>query len=146
MTPEEALRKWGYKATMLQRLVAVCSTCPSLFVKDERIVIPDNSKPLYIPVKTFRVQGAIYAHLLKACIERKLVIPESLGLSCAEMEQYLGQLAIHGLITFCDETAESTLQYVPTPAGEAWPSWKNKVKRLFQILEPLVPNITITTG
>lgn len=143
MRVAKALKKWGYKSTMRDRLEEACRACPKRFVRDGEVIIPDDADPIYIPTKAFRSNGAVYSHLMKACIERKEVIPESLGVSHDDLDRYLKQLELMGMIVHGDDGKLSTLRYVPTPKGEEWPTWKNKVRELVKIVEPLVPEITI---
>lgn len=143
MTTAEAIKKWGYKTNVLNRLEEICRLAPERFVVDGKINIADTTEPLYVPDKNYKSQGAGYAHLLKACVKRREVIPASLGLSEIDTYAYLEQLVKQGLIVPGDQSKRTTLRYIPTVRGEDWLSWKNKVKRLFEIITPIVHDISI---
>jgi len=135
------MKKWKYKKKTKERLEEICRLAPKRFVTDGKIDIPKKTNPIYIPDKNFKAQGAIYAQLMKACIKRQEVIPESLGISAREMNTYLEQLVSKELLILSDKRKKANLRYVPTTKGEEWLSWPNKVKRLVDIIKPIVPNV-----
>ena len=144
MTIQEAIKRWNYRPKHQERLEEICRKVPDRFIRDNQISIPANTQPIYIPDKSYKSNGAVYAQLLKACIKRKEVISESLGLTEQEVYRYLEHLVEGGYIVLNDEEKITTIRYIPTPQGEEWFSLKNKVKRLAEALRPFIPNINIT--
>lgn len=144
MTIQEAIKRWNYRPKQQERLEEICRMVPDRFIRDNQISIPADTKPIYIPDKSYKSNGAVYAQLLKACIKRKEVISESLGLTEQEVYRYLEYLVEGGYIVLYDEEKNTTIRYIPTPQGEEWFSLKNKVKRLTEALQALIPNINIT--
>lgn len=127
-----------------ERLEEVCRFAPERFMNGNQINIPDDTKPIYIPDKNYRADGAAYSHLLKACIKRQEVIPESIGLTTQEAYSYLEQLVSQGLIVLNEANQNTTIRYIPTTQGEEWCSWRNKVKKLVEMIQPIIPDINIT--
>ena len=144
MTAEEALKKWKYASKKKERLEEVCGFAPERFMNGNQINIPDDTKPIYIPDKNYKADGAAYSHLLKACIKRQEVIPESIGLTTQEAYSYLEQLVSQGLIVLNESNQNTTIRYIPTTKGEELCSWRNKVKKLFEMIQPIIPDINIT--
>lgn len=143
MTLDEAIKEWKYKKNTKERLKEICLAASKRYVLDGKIEIASKANPIYIPDKNYKSQGAVYAQLLKACVKRQEVIPESLGISVCEMNDYLEQLASKGLLVFSDKKKKANLCYIPTTKGEEWLSWRNKVKRLIEIISPIIPNVEI---
>lgn len=146
MTITRAIQKWGYRARDQKRLEAVCRSAPERFVKKGRICIPEDQPPLYLPDRRFRLNGAVYVQLLNACVRRREVVPQSLGLSASEIYAYLEQMKAAGLILLHDEKQNTTLRYLPTMAGEEANSAVQRTKRVLKALEPALQPIKINVN
>jgi hypothetical protein len=146
MTVAEAIAKWGYPKGSAKRLEQVCRTAPKRFVRKGQVTIPEGCDPLYLPDGRYKRTGAVYAQLLNACVRRQEAVPESLRLTAAETEEYLRQLEKAGLIRLFDPKRNTTLRYLPTPAGEEHNSGINRTKRLLEAIKPILPSIQLSVA
>lgn len=117
MTIQEAIKRWNYRPKHQERLEEICRKVPDRFIRDNQISIPANTQPIYIPDKSYKSNGAVYAQLLKACIKRKEVISESLGLTEQEVYRYLEHLVEGGYIVLNDEEKKHNHPLYPNTAG-----------------------------
>lgn len=146
MTIQQAIQKWGYRTRDAKRLEAVCRSAPKRFVKKGQVCIPEDQPPLYLPDGRFRLNGAVYVQLLNACVRRREVVPQSLGLNDSEIVFYLEQLKEAGLIRLHNASQNTTLRYLPTMAGEEANSAVHRTKRVLKALEPALQPIKINVN
>lgn len=144
MTSLEAIKHWGMSRWKKKRLEDVCWKHPEKYIKDGRISIPDNARPIYIPDNRVKGKHAHYTHIINAVAKQQELLPNSIGITPEALAAYIEQLVQANILKYIDGYISKgvTTNCILSLQAEDWLDRKAKEKRKFimEIVNAVMPN------
>ncbi len=150
MTLKQAKKKWGIGETSLLNYISD-GLINNISIVNNEIIIPDISKPLYVPKTAKRTAVNVYKNILKAC-DRGMYIDslfmKNIGISREEFKAYINELVEKGILRKTDKYVDdySNVGFILTMEGKniATKCCKNSFQRALEAMN-INPTISLVS-